>query len=133
MGGESESHVIRFESTLPACVRACLLALGVQTGKTIGVVGLGRIGREVSGWCMNFGMHAIGYDPIITDAAARTAGIEPVSLDEVRTGTDLQGGRKDRWVWCGTTNLPIMALHSSTPSRPCFLGGCSAFSPLTFR
>ncbi len=33
---------------------------------------------------MNFGMHAVGYDPILTDSAARAAGIEPVSLDEVR-------------------------------------------------
>ncbi|CAM9922163.1 unnamed protein product, partial [Ectocarpus fasciculatus] len=53
-------------------------------GKTIGVVGLGRIGREVAAWCMNFGMHAVGYDPILTDDAALAAGIEPVSLDEVR-------------------------------------------------
>lgn len=52
-------------------------------GKTIGIVGLGRIGREVAGWCMNFGMTAIGYDPILTDSSARAAGIEPVSLDEV--------------------------------------------------
>lgn len=52
-------------------------------GKTIGVVGLGRIGREVATWCMNFGMTAVGYDPILTDSAARAAGIEPVSLDEV--------------------------------------------------
>ena len=53
-------------------------------GKTIGVVGLGRIGREVATWCMNFGMHAVGYDPILTDSAALTAGVEPVSLDEVK-------------------------------------------------
>lgn len=52
-------------------------------GKTVGVVGLGRIGREVAHWCMNFGMHAVGYDPILTDSAARAAGIEPVTLDEV--------------------------------------------------
>lgn len=103
----------------------------LQTGKTIGVVGLGRIGREVSGWCMNFGMHAIGYDPIITDAAARTAGIEPVSLDEVRTGTDSEVVTNDREVWCETTNLSTMALHPATPSRPCFC--CSALLSLIFR
>lgn len=54
-----------------------------KMGKTVGVVGLGRIGREVAAWCMNFGMYAVGYDPILTDAAARAAGIEPVSLDQV--------------------------------------------------
>jgi D-3-phosphoglycerate dehydrogenase / 2-oxoglutarate reductase len=49
----------------------------------VGVIGLGRIGREVAHWCSNFGMTAIGYDPILTDAAARAAGIEPVTLDEL--------------------------------------------------
>ena len=38
-------------------------------GKTIGVVGLGRMGTEVVTWCMSFGMHAVGYDPILTDSA----------------------------------------------------------------
>ncbi|CBJ25823.1 Phosphoglycerate dehydrogenase / Phosphoserine aminotransferase [Ectocarpus siliculosus] len=57
-------------------------------GKTIGVVGLGRIGREVATWCMNFGMHAVGYDPILTDDAALAAGIEPVSLDELFACSD---------------------------------------------
>eukprot|EP00752_Nemacystus_decipiens_P017230 g15435.t1 len=57
-------------------------------GKTIGVVGLGRIGREVATWCMNFGMHAVGYDPILTDSAALAAGIEPVSLDELFERSD---------------------------------------------
>ena len=52
--------------------------------KTIGVVGLGRIGREVATSCMNFGMHAVGYDPILTDSAALAAEIEPVSFDEVK-------------------------------------------------
>ncbi|CAM9360858.1 unnamed protein product [Ascophyllum nodosum] len=57
-------------------------------GKTIGVVGLGRIGREVAGWSMNFGMQAVGYDPIITDSSARAFGIEPVSLDELFARSD---------------------------------------------
>ncbi|CAM9190426.1 unnamed protein product [Ectocarpus sp. 8 AP-2014] len=57
-------------------------------GKTIGVVGLGRIGREVATWCMNFGMQAVGYDPILTDDAALAAGIEPVSLDELFARSD---------------------------------------------
>lgn len=62
-------------------------------GKTIGVVGLGRIGREVANWCMNFGMHAVGYDPILTDDAALAAGIEPVSLDEVSGSRGVHVGR----------------------------------------
>ena len=33
--------------------------------KTIGIIGLGRIGREVATRCQSFGMHIIGYDPVI--------------------------------------------------------------------
>lgn len=65
---------------------------GWQMGKTIGIVGLGRIGREVAGWCTNFGMEVVGYDPILTDAATRAAGIEPVTLDEVSSAAPLFGG-----------------------------------------
>ena len=53
-------------------------------GKTIGVVGLVRMGTEVATWCMNFGMRAVGYDPILTDSTALAAGIETVSLDGVK-------------------------------------------------
>ena len=33
--------------------------------KTIGIIGLGRIGREVATRCQSFGMHIIGYDPVM--------------------------------------------------------------------
>lgn len=57
-------------------------------GKTIGIVGLGRIGREVAARCNAFGMNVIGYDPILSDASAKTRGIEPVSLAELFSRSD---------------------------------------------
>ena len=33
-------------------------------GKTLGIFGVGRIGREVAKWCRGFGMTTIGYDPV---------------------------------------------------------------------
>ena len=57
-------------------------------GKVIGVVGLGRIGREVARWCQSFGMTAIGYDPIMAPEIARAAGITPVSLEELYARSD---------------------------------------------
>ena len=39
-------------------------------GKTIGIVGLGRIGREVARRCAGLDMKVIGYDPFITAAAS---------------------------------------------------------------
>ncbi|KAH7474836.1 hypothetical protein KRP22_003488 [Phytophthora ramorum] len=57
-------------------------------GKTLGIVGLGRIGREVATRCNAFGMNVIGYDPILSNASAKTHGIEPVELDELFSRSD---------------------------------------------
>jgi D-3-phosphoglycerate dehydrogenase len=35
-------------------------------GKTIGVVGLGAIGRSVANICLDLGMNVVGYDPMLT-------------------------------------------------------------------
>ena len=57
-------------------------------GKTIGIIGLGRIGREVARWCQGFGMKTVGYDPIMSVEAAREHGIEKVSLDKLYEFSD---------------------------------------------
>ena len=57
-------------------------------GKTLGIIGVGRIGREVARWCQALGMKTIGYDPVISDAAARDANIEPVPLDTLWAQAD---------------------------------------------
>ncbi|RLN26615.1 hypothetical protein BBI17_004058, partial [Phytophthora kernoviae] len=57
-------------------------------GKTIGIVGLGRIGREVATRCNAFGMNVIGYDPILSNSSAKAHGVEPVSLDELFSRSD---------------------------------------------
>src|SRR5579862_686290 len=50
------------------------------SGKTIGIVGLGAIGRLVARRLSGFDVHLIGYDPIVTEEQARAAGVELVSL-----------------------------------------------------
>lgn len=52
-------------------------------GKTLAVLGLGRIGRKVGAVMKAFGMRVIGYDPITTAAEARAAGIEKMELNEI--------------------------------------------------
>ena len=37
------------------------------TGKTLGVIGVGKIGREVAKWCKSLGMTVIGYDPVVQE------------------------------------------------------------------
>lgn len=45
-------------------------------GKTLGIVGLGRIGQEVAVRAKAFGMKVIGYDPFLSDQQAENLGIE---------------------------------------------------------
>ncbi|XP_062861959.1 D-3-phosphoglycerate dehydrogenase [Trichomycterus rosablanca] len=52
-------------------------------GKTLGIVGLGRIGKEVATRMQSFGMKTIGYDPITPPEVAKSWGVEPMSLEEL--------------------------------------------------
>eukprot|EP00002_Diphylleia_rotans_P013968 TRINITY_DN2720_c0_g1_i1.p1 TRINITY_DN2720_c0_g1~~TRINITY_DN2720_c0_g1_i1.p1 ORF type:complete len:961 (+),score=241.57 TRINITY_DN2720_c0_g1_i1:50-2932(+) len=63
--------------------------MGVElAGKTIGIVGLGRIGREVARWCQGFGMTTVGYDPIVSAELMLKSGIQPVTLDKLYATSD---------------------------------------------
>ena len=52
-------------------------------GKTLGVVGLGRIGREVVRRARAFQMDIVAHDPFIASQVAEDLGIELVTLDEL--------------------------------------------------
>ena len=51
--------------------------------KTLGVVGLGNIGRIVADRALGLKMKVIGFDPILTADAAARIGVEKVELDEL--------------------------------------------------
>lgn len=58
-------------------------------GKTLGIVGLGRIGAHVATLARGFGMRLLAHDPHITEARARELGAELVSLEELLTRADV--------------------------------------------
>jgi len=57
-------------------------------GKTLGILGLGRIGLEVAKRARGFGLDIIGSDPFVSAAVARENGITLVTLDELFAKAD---------------------------------------------
>ncbi|XP_076032026.1 D-3-phosphoglycerate dehydrogenase [Oratosquilla oratoria] len=52
-------------------------------GKTLAILGLGRIGREVAKRMQAFGMTVIGYDPVIPASTTKEWNIESLSLEQI--------------------------------------------------
>ncbi|HEY5381450.1 MAG TPA: phosphoglycerate dehydrogenase [Acidobacteriaceae bacterium] len=57
-------------------------------GKTLGIVGLGRIGLEVARRAKAFGMNLLGYDPFVAPVIARENGVMLAPIDEVFSASD---------------------------------------------
>jgi D-3-phosphoglycerate dehydrogenase len=56
--------------------------------KTLGVVGLGRVGAEVAARMKSFGMQILAYDPFVTEERAKQMGITMGDLETVLRGGD---------------------------------------------
>src|SRR5215510_2439717 len=57
---------------------------GVElAGKTLGVIGLGRIGSEVARKCQAMGMNVVAFDPYINPEAHLSSGLELVDLESI--------------------------------------------------
>jgi D-3-phosphoglycerate dehydrogenase len=59
-------------------------------GKTLGVVGLGRIGHRVARRALGLGMNVVGFDPFVSEERFRELGVErAASFDEVLAAADV--------------------------------------------
>jgi D-3-phosphoglycerate dehydrogenase len=62
---------------------------GVElNGKTLGLIGFGRIGVEVGKRAAAFGMNVIAYDPLISEDDIKQRGAEPVSIQDLYAWSD---------------------------------------------
>lgn len=57
-------------------------------GKTLGIVGVGKVGRAVAERMRSFGMRLLGYDPFLSEDVAARLDLSLVSLDELLAGSD---------------------------------------------
>ncbi|OLS38392.1 phosphoglycerate dehydrogenase [Bacillus sp. MRMR6] len=56
--------------------------------KTLGIIGMGKIGTEVAKRAKSFGMTILGYDPYLTDERAKKLGMTKASLDLIAQESD---------------------------------------------
>ena len=57
-------------------------------GKTIGIIGLGAIGKKLARCCEGFNMKVLAYDPYIQESYCKEHGIFSVSLEELLKESD---------------------------------------------
>jgi D-3-phosphoglycerate dehydrogenase len=89
-------HIISLSRFIPAAHAS--LAAGTwkrskYTGvelyeKTVGIIGLGRIGALITARLQAFGMNVVAYDPYVTSARAQQLGVTLLSLDELLAQSD---------------------------------------------
>lgn len=91
-------------------------------GKTLGIIGVGRIGAEVAKRAQAFEMKVIAMDPLLTKMKADALGVELVTFDELIERADIitvHAPKSDK-----TMNM-IRAEHFPRMKRNCLIVNCA--------
>src|SRR5256885_10959866 len=88
--GSLARHIAPADASMHAAKWDRKLFSGTEiNGKTLGVLGMGRIGSEVAKRALAFGMRVLAYDPFLTESRAKQLGVELVGdLDSVYRAAD---------------------------------------------
>jgi len=70
------------------CSYTCTKPLYRMEGKTLGLVGFGRIPRMVARKMGGFGVNILAYDPMMNTDAAKELNVQPVTLEELLERSD---------------------------------------------
>src|SRR5436309_14322653 len=82
-------HLVRADTTTRAGKWAKKSLQGTELrGKTLGIIGLGRIGLEVARRAKAFDMKIVAHDPFVAAAVAREHDIQMAELDEFYAASD---------------------------------------------
>jgi phosphoglycerate dehydrogenase-like enzyme len=57
-------------------------------GKTLGIIGIGRVGTRVARRALAFGMSVIAYDPFLSSSVIEARGARPTDLDNLLSSSD---------------------------------------------
>ena len=60
-----------------------------SSGRTLGIVGFGRIGRSVARKAAGFGWRLLAWDPYLDDEEMRSRGVDPVDFETLLAQSDL--------------------------------------------
>ena len=82
-------HVPKAHASMKAGEWARSKFMGIELrGKTLGIIGLGKVGSEVARRAKSFEMRIIGFDPYVSKDHAARLGAEVVSMDEILAQSD---------------------------------------------
>jgi phosphoglycerate dehydrogenase-like enzyme len=77
--GDASMRAGRFQSGVP---------VGISLGKTIGIIGLGRLGSQMTRYCLALNMTVLAWSENLTAEKARVAGATLVSKQELLSRSD---------------------------------------------